>query len=422
MSDPLPGAADPAPDLAGQALRFCMVTSFYPPYNFGGDGIFVQQLALALARRGHRVTVVHCIDAFYASGGREPGPARLTHPNLEVISLRSVAGLLSPLYTQQTARPGFKARRLRDILGPGAFDVIHYHNVSLVGGAGVLAYGDAIKLYTTHEHWLLCPLSTLWKFDRQPCDSRQCVRCTLHARRPPQWWRYGGVLTRNLQHIDAFLAPSRFMIELHRRHGIEGRFELMPNFTAHTGAPDARQPGAGRQRPYFLMAGRLERSKGFQRVIRAFREFTDADLLIAGSGAMEAELRELAQGAAHIELLGWTDGERLAQLYADARAVIVPSIWQEPFGLIVAESLVRGTPVIVNDMGALAELVGESAGGLVYQDEAQLLACAQRLLQDASYRDALGHAGRESAQRLWSEESHLARYLGLVKELRATAR
>ena len=102
--------------------------------------------------------------------------------------------------------------------------------------------------------------------------------------------------------------------------------------------------------------------------------------------------------------------------------MIVPSIWQEPFGLIVAESLVRGTPVIVNDMGALAELVGESAGGLVYQDEAQLLACAQRLLQDASYRDALGHAGRESAQRLWSEESHLARYLGLVKELRATAR
>jgi hypothetical protein len=44
-------------------LRFCMITTFYPPYNFGGDGIFVHCLSNELARPGHYVDGIHCIDA-----------------------------------------------------------------------------------------------------------------------------------------------------------------------------------------------------------------------------------------------------------------------------------------------------------------------------------------------------------------------
>src|ERR1700682_4580848 len=46
-----------------RGLRFCFITTFYPPYNFGGDGIAVQRLARALIRRGHCVTVIHDVDA-----------------------------------------------------------------------------------------------------------------------------------------------------------------------------------------------------------------------------------------------------------------------------------------------------------------------------------------------------------------------
>ena len=47
-------------------LSFCHLTTFYPPHNFGGDGIGVQRLARALVRRGHRVTVVHDTDAYHS--------------------------------------------------------------------------------------------------------------------------------------------------------------------------------------------------------------------------------------------------------------------------------------------------------------------------------------------------------------------
>ena len=45
-------------------MRFCMVTTFYPPYHFGGDGTYVRALSEALVKRGHEVTVVHCEDAY----------------------------------------------------------------------------------------------------------------------------------------------------------------------------------------------------------------------------------------------------------------------------------------------------------------------------------------------------------------------
>src|SRR6185503_12688951 len=47
-----------------RSLRFCMITTFYPPYNFGGDGIFVYRLSNALAKLGHHVEVVHCQDSY----------------------------------------------------------------------------------------------------------------------------------------------------------------------------------------------------------------------------------------------------------------------------------------------------------------------------------------------------------------------
>ena len=72
-------------------LRFCMVTTFYPPYNFGGDGIAIQRLSRALADRGHQVTVVHDLDAYDMLSDRpDPPPTqKQAAEGLEVVGLRS---------------------------------------------------------------------------------------------------------------------------------------------------------------------------------------------------------------------------------------------------------------------------------------------------------------------------------------------
>jgi len=86
-------------------LRFCMITTFYPPYNFGGDGIFVRQLSHELAQRGHQVEVSHCIDAYRVFARQEPTGAYDDHPNVTVHGLQGPFGRFSPLATQQTGFP-----------------------------------------------------------------------------------------------------------------------------------------------------------------------------------------------------------------------------------------------------------------------------------------------------------------------------
>ena len=123
-----------------------MLTTFYPPHSFGGDGIGIQRLARALVRRGHRVTVVHDVDAFTALH-LGPLPEATPEPEgLEVVRLRSRLGVLSPALTQQTGRPLANGRALRALVERGRFDVLHFNNVSLIGGPGLLSIGDGINL------------------------------------------------------------------------------------------------------------------------------------------------------------------------------------------------------------------------------------------------------------------------------------
>jgi hypothetical protein len=110
-------------------LQFLHVTTFYPPYNFGGDGIFVHRLAHALGDAGHHSDVVFCTDSYRLAHRAEPQIVFGTHPRVTLHPLRSGYGWLSPLLSHQTGRPYLKTTSIRQLLARKRFDVIHYHNI-----------------------------------------------------------------------------------------------------------------------------------------------------------------------------------------------------------------------------------------------------------------------------------------------------
>lgn len=404
---------------ARRALRVVLITTFYPPYSFGGDAVHARSLARLLARAGHRVDVIHCVDAYRALARGGPGAAPAALAGVTVHGLASGYGALSPLLSQQTGFPLLKRKRIQAILDQAQPDVIHYHNVSLFGPEVLTLAprgGAAVKLYTTHEYWLVCPTHLLWKYGRRPCEARDCVKCTLAAGRPPQAWRYTGMLERCAAHVDAFLAPSRCAASMHERFGFPRPLLPFPLF-AEAPRPDVEALPRPHPRPYFLFVGRLEAVKAPRSLVDAWARVKGVDLVVAGTGTEAESLRALAAGSPRIRFTGQVAGAELAALYAHCIACVVPSAVVEVFPLVVLEAFAHGAPVIAHDIGALAEMIAESGGGVLYRDEDELVEALARLAGDAPLRAGLAANARRAATGPWSEDAFLARYVGLVSDL-----
>ncbi len=405
-------------------MKFAMLTTFFGPHSFGGDAAFVDRLSRALARHGHEVHVIYCRDAFELTRGDQGPRPYEAPPGVIIHPLSSRFGPLSPLATHQTGGPGFKAKPIRALFRSIRPDVVHYHNLSLIGGPGLLALPapGAVKLMTTHEHWLVCPLHVLWKFGESVCESRSCVLCCVQAAKPPQFWRRTPLLDRSLRHLDALLGPSRSAIREHTRRGVGAPMTHMPYFLPddYTGLPEVEEPR--HDRPYVAAAGRLEKIKGFQDAIDAMARLPHVDLRIAGSGPFEADLRKRAEGMANVKFEGRLDSAQVAALFRGAVAVVVPSLVYETFGYVVLEAFHEKTPVIVRDLGALPELVAESGGGLTFRSADELVQAIDRIVGDVDLRVELGCDGYLARQAVWSESEHLQRYLGMIEEKRRARR
>ena len=339
-------------------------------------------------------------------------------------ALTTPLGRWGPLLAHQAGRPLLKTRQIAALIARRRYDVVHFHNISLLG-PGVLAIptpgATPVRLYTAHEHWLVCPTHVLWKFNREPCLQPQCLRCTLHARRPPQVWRYTGALDRAARHVHQFIAPSRFTVRAHAERGFQPPMATLPYFIDRRDA-DWQAPAPRPQlRPYFLFVGRLEAIKGLQTVIAAWDRVPDFDLLVAGAGEYEPELRAQAAGNPRIRFLGHVPQDQLGALYVHAIACIVSSLVFETFGIIVIEAFMRKTPVIARDLGSLTEIVEDSGGGLLFRSEADLLGAVARLARTPAERQALGERGYEAFVRLWSREAHMRQYYALLEQTARTA-
>jgi len=398
-------------------LRFCHVSTFYPPYHYGGDAILAQAICEGLAHRGHEVTIVHSIDA-YQLRSAPPGLPAVDPPGVRRVALQSRFATLSSLIMQQSGRPGLVRRALRHVFDE-SYDVVHFHNVSLIGGPGVFPMSNApVTLHTTHDHWLFCATHVLWKDRNRPCDTPTCFSCSLRSGIPPQAWRWGAHVARSLESVDCLLAPSAYTAERHRRAGVTRPIRVLPSFSSFPVVDTPTSTTATR----FVYAGRLVISKGIEDLLEAVATRPTLRLEVVGDGPLGPALRERYRDVAHITFRASVAHAEMASVFAGATAVVVPSWGPEVFALTVIEAMACGVPVVVRRAGGSAETIERTGGGLVYDEPHELPALLERLASDAAMRETLAARARIGVQTHYAQAQWFDTYLGIIEEIAASKR
>jgi len=327
----------------------------------------------------------------------------------------------------RTLREGHAAHR------PDAWLV---HNVFPVGSAAI--YREALKsrtpiIYYIHNFRPFSVNGYLWAGDElAPGGLRknfwQEIRHGAWQGSVVKTAWFAFVLTimhrlRWFRAVKAWVAISDFMREKFIKAGVPAA----DIFTVRHAWRPMDAPPAPQDCGYHLFLGRLIPAKGIAvlfdawKIIRSELGDRAPKLVIAGAGPMESQVRELAAQNPLVEFRGMVSGSEKHGLLANCRAMIAPSVWWEPLGLVTYEAYDFGKPVLAARSGGLTETVVHGQTGFLHEPGNAAELARQVIELDASpeRRTAMGRAGREWLIANTSEEDWLRKFTRVVEHATA---
>lgn len=366
-------------------MRILHVVHGFADESPGGTELHVEALARRQASTeggGHVVGIFARTrrpgveDFAFTDDGAQDGVRRLAFNHL---------GRRGTSFRERDELPPAEAAfaRAAEILRPDAVHVHHLAGLS-VGVLRAAKARGARLLLTTHDHALACPRGRRMRLDLAPCpvlDRARCARCVrpawIEAARAPRrlgallrlcvpgesrrlFARRDALVRSALERVDVFMAPSDAAAARFREFFDPGAALVVVRHGSPAGfATSAPTRPSGR--PWvFGVFGAAHPTKGFRTAAQAVASLADVDAVLRIHGAAEptegALLRRLARGRA--ELRGAYPAGGAAERLAETDVVLVPSLWEETFSLVVREAWAARRPVVVSATGALAEAVG----------------------------------------------------------------
>jgi glycosyltransferase involved in cell wall biosynthesis len=401
-------------------MHVMVVNNLYPPLIAGGAERIVAYLCEGLAARGHRVTVVSTC-----------GPEMEPYPN-EIRNGVEIIRFFPPnIYwsAERNRGPGFRkilwhardawntpaGRRFKEVLETTKPDILHTH---LIDGFSASIWRVAQRfgmrvIHTAHDYHLMCPRAFMLTREWNLCEHP-----TLSCRAYRAWH------IRTTRYMDLFVSPSRFLLEMHQRAGLQS-----PNCAlVHNGIPipaDAkstvRQPGAP---PRFVMMTRLTVEKGIDVVLDAVRRLPEQlrfDVTIAGVGPLAEKVRAVMAQDSRISYLGFVDGAQKTEVLSRADYLLLPSLWYENAPVTIVEAAAYGLGVVGSRIGAIPEFVQDGDTGLLFPpgDSAALANVMRHVIENPDALPSLStraraYAAQFSAERMIDAyESHYYALLNL---------
>jgi len=353
-------------------LRVCLVLEWHPS-SVGGVQSHVRDLAEWLIRRGFDVSVIsrkvglgdleiQKSEGYYMVESLIPFDAILVPPDP-----RDIEGAISMI------KP----------------DIVHSHHIFTLTPLFALKVAKDLgipRLASNHTIFLAHDFRALWS--------------TISIILPTRYY---------LGYAQAVISVSRAadaFVESIMGSDFKAKRFIIPNAVdTEKFKPPEREP----EDNIILFVGRLVYRKGLHVLVKALQRVKQRDykLYVVGGGYMEIPVRMLAKAYGvdeKIEFLGVVPERVKVELYKRAKIVVVPSIFNESFGIVALEAMASGRPVIASRVGGLEDVVIDGETGILVEpgSEDQLAEAIETLLSDESYRRKLGANARKVAEERYS--------------------
>ena len=240
--------------------------------------------------------------------------------------------------------------------------VYHVHGWSKIMSPAIFAALERVSgrsILHAHDFFLACPNGAFYDYQRQSACARAplgfgCVTCNCDKRSYVQKiWRAG----RSVRLRSILLrkgASSRRVLLLHEKMAPAFERSGYPPEMLHTlrnpVTPFCSERVQVEDNSEFFFVGRLEPEKGIEDAVAA-AALAGVPLTIIGEGPLKEQLSQNGKGA---RLLGWQSHDQIADRIRGARALLMPTRYPEPFGLVAVEASQSGIPVLLSDKAYLA--------------------------------------------------------------------
>lgn len=369
-------------DMENQDYRIAFFSNTFLPF-VGGVALSASLYQKHLKRRGDRV-VVYAPE--YEDADEDEDDVR----RMPAIQNFNQSGFSLPIPFTTRHLSDFKRER---------FDIVHVHHPFLLGEMGMAQAREwrlplVFTYHTQYEQYThYVPLE-------QETAGTTIVR---HA-------------TEFCDLCDLVIAPTGDIERMLRRRGVKSPIEILPTgvelerFEQADGGATRKELGIAEGAPVLVHVGRLAREKNLPFLMRAclkvLAEADEAHFIVAGEGKNKEELEKMAKEAGEVSrrvhFLGRREGRALADTYA-AGDLFVFASKSETQGMVIAEAMAAGTPVVALEADGVRDILEDDVNGRRLDGDASEDGFARATLEAIASEDARARwreGARESARRM----------------------
>ena len=387
-------------------LKVCIISNRFKKHVIGGAEICLQDLVDKLTERNIPVIIITItpytskFKIVKSSVNKRLKIYRINPINIYNLSRTTdVPFFLKPFFHLIDILNIHTFFCVRKILKKEKPTLVHFHNLINFSLSVILAAKtlNIPTLHTLHDYWLICPRGDLLHSNGSLCRKENRSKlCSLYSRTKFFVNKY----------IDVVISPSKFVLETHKKAGF---FNSNKSFVIPHGIEVKNKKFKQKKITdviNVLFVGQLLKRKGIYVLLKAIENLkVPYSLKIAGTGPELNNLKNKIGNNPAIQVLGKINHEEIVSLYEEANVTVVPSVWKEPFGMVILESLSCSTPVIASNIGGMPEIVFNEFNGLLFKpgSSKELTSLLEKLFIDKNLYSKLQRNSFDSLKRFTLE-------------------